>query len=163
MHPVERLTVACGLALFGLGAVAASYMMGSAAPALTAVSLVSTLAVTLNPAGRLEYLCEPDGLRIGKMFLPFADMVGARIVRLDGTWLYRGVPWPGCWSGKAWSPRLGRFELRGSTGLGQGVMFTMADGHRIVITPANPVGLVVHVHLAMRGARGGGRRVSRGC
>lgn len=159
MHPVERYTVVGGLVLCGLGAVVAAFLLGTAAPVVTAASVVSTLVMAFNPAGRLEYRSEPEGLRIGKTVLAYADMVGARIVQLDGTWIYRGLALPGYWCGKAWSARLGRFQMLGSTGLGQGVMVTMADGRRVVVTPANPVGLVVQLQCAMRTARSGGRRV----
>ncbi|HYF81233.1 MAG TPA: hypothetical protein VD973_29305 [Symbiobacteriaceae bacterium] len=159
MHPVERYTVVGGLVLSGLAAVATAFLMGSAAPVITAVSVVSTLVMAFNPAGRLEYRSEADGLRIGKTVLRYADMVGARIVRLDGTWIYRGLVLPGYWCGKAWSSWLGRFELLGSTGLGQGVLVTMADGRRVAVTPTNPVGLVVQLQCAMRGARHVGRRL----
>lgn len=150
MHPVERYTIVGGLTLFGLGVAAAAYLMGNSAFMITAVSLVSTLAVALNPAERLEYRSEPDGLRIGKLFLPYADIVNARVVRLDGTIVYAGLTLPGYWYGRAWSRRLGRFLIRGSTGLGQGVLLTMSDGRRIVLTPANPVSLVVQVHTCIR-------------
>lgn len=161
MHPVERYTVVAGLVLGGLASAATAFLIGSAAPVITAVSVVSTLVMAFNPANRLEYRSEPEGLRIGKTMLRYADMAGARIVRLDGTWIYRGLALPGYWCGKAWSARLGRFELLGSTGLGQGVMMTMANGRRVVVTPANPVGLVVQLQCAMRTARDGGRKFSR--
>lgn len=152
MHPVERYTVVGGLALFGLGVAAAAHLAGNAAYMITALSLVSTLAVTLNPADRLEYRSEPDGLRMGSLFLPYAEVEGARVVTLGGTVVYGGLVLPGYWYGRAWSRRLGRFMMCGSTGLGQGVLLTMRDGRRIVITPAHPVSVVVQV-LTLRGRR----------
>lgn len=161
MHPVERYTVAGGLVLSGFVAAAAAFLMGNPGPVITAMAVVSTVIMAFNPASRLEYRSEPDGLRIGKTMLRYADMVGARIVRLDGTWIYRGLALPGYWCGKAWSAKLGKFELLGSTGLGQGVLVTMADGRRVVVTPANPVGLVVQLQCSMRMTRDTGRRVSQ--
>ncbi|HWI60346.1 MAG TPA: hypothetical protein VNT75_00765 [Symbiobacteriaceae bacterium] len=151
MHPVERYAVVGGLTLFGLGVAAASYLMGNSLYMITAMAVVSTVAVALNPAERLEYRCEPDGLRLGRrLFLPYAEMEAARVVKLDGAMVYAGLTAPGYWCGRAWSRRLGRFYMRGSTGLGQGVLITMAGGRRIVLTPAQPVTLVVNLQTVIR-------------
>jgi hypothetical protein len=159
MHRVERYTVAGGLALFGLGLAAAAYLAGNAGFVIAALWVIGTLAVALNPADHLEYRMELDGLRVGKLFLPYVDMTGVRIARLDGTIVYRGVVFPGFWWGRAWSRRLGRFLMRGSTGLGQGVMVTMADGRRVVITPAHPVNTVVQLQTLLHGQRVQARRL----
>ncbi|HYF91707.1 MAG TPA: hypothetical protein VD969_05645 [Symbiobacteriaceae bacterium] len=150
MHPVERYAVVGGLTLFGLGVAAAAYLMGNSAYMISALSVVSTLAVALNPADRMEYRVEPGALRAGKWVLPYREIAGARVVRLGGTVVYGGIVLPGYWSGRAWSRRLGHFLMQGSTGLGQGVMLTMMDGRRIVITPAHPTSVVVQVYSLMR-------------
>lgn len=149
MHPVERWAVLVGLILLSLGATAVGMVVDVAAPLTTAWTLMVTLALVFNPADRMEYLLEPDGLRVGGMAIPIAALKDVRMVRLDGTLIYLGLASPGCWAGRAWSHRLGRFQIRGSTGLGKGVMLTLNDGRRIVITPREPVALVVHLQILL--------------
>lgn len=153
MHPVERWTTLGGLVFIGLAAGLAGVLLSQPALLTVTFSLIAALAVTLNPAEQLEYRVEPDGLRIGKLFLPFASLQGARVVDLRGMVVYAGLTLPGYWAGKAWAPGRGRFEVRGSTGLGKGVMLTMADGRRMVITPANPVAVAVQLQVMLHQRR----------
>jgi hypothetical protein len=155
MHPVERYSVIGGLVILGLATGLVVYAVNYAAFAPVLISLLATLALVLNPADQLEYRVEAEGLRIGRESVPFASVQDARVVRLDGMVVYRGLVLPGYWSGRAWSPRLGRFEVRGSTGVGQGVLLTLAGGRRLVITPANPVNVTVQLQVTIHQRRAG--------
>jgi len=149
-HPVERYTSLGGLTVLGVGVVAAAYLVSNPAALFASVTLATTLAAALNPAGWVEYRLEPGGLRICGRLLPFPALADVRLVQLKGTVVLAGLTWPGCWYGKAWSPRLGRFDMRGSTGFGQGVLLTLQNGRRIVITPANPLEVVVRLAVLQR-------------
>jgi hypothetical protein len=153
MHPVERYSVVGGLAVLGLATGLLMYTLDYVAPIPVVLSLVTTLALALNPADQLEYRVEQDALRVGRLLLPFADLQNVRIVNLSGMVVYRGLVLPGYWVGRAWSRRLGRVEVRGSTGIGQGVMLTMADGRRIVLTPAEPVKVTVQLQVMLHQRR----------
>jgi hypothetical protein len=150
MHPVERWAMVAGLGLMGVGAALAGALLplGSLLPA--AISLACMAWFAANPAGRVEYQFERDGLRIGEQFVPFYSLREARVVNLRGTILYGGAALPGCWWGRAWSPRLGRFTMRGSTGVGRGVLLVTADGERLVITPQYAERTVVCLQVMMR-------------
>lgn len=150
MQPVERWTAAGGLVLLSFGALSAGLLAGNPAPLLAAWAVLMTLAVVLNPADRVEYLLERDQLRIGGLYVPLEAIRNARIVRLRGTIVCRGLTLPGFWWGRAWSPGLGRFTLRGSTGMGQGVMLELKDGDRVVFTPRHPVQVVVALQVMLR-------------
>lgn len=150
MHRLERWTAAGGLVLLSLGTVAASLLAGNPAPLLAAWAVLMTFAFVLNPADRVEYLLEPGQLRIGGLYVPLEAVRTARVVNLKGTLVYRGLTLPGFWWGRAWSPGLGKFTLRGSTGMGQGVMLELKDGDRLVFTPRHPVQVVVALQVALR-------------
>ncbi|HEY3364518.1 MAG TPA: hypothetical protein VGK74_05655 [Symbiobacteriaceae bacterium] len=156
MHWIERTAIFAGFALAALGVgVIASHLTGSGAPlaaAATAAGTVAALAASLWPGERLTYRMEVDRLAAGRLTLPYAEMTGVRLVKLGGTVLYGGLALPGCWSGRAWSPRLGRFWLEGSTGLGQAVLITMASGRRIAVTPDDPVRVVALLESLRRTA-----------
>lgn len=149
MHPIERYAVLAGLILAGAGVGFAATLIPDGHVLATAVSLACVLALVLNPADRLEYRVEPEGLRVGRLHLPFAAMAGVRLVRLDRTIVYAGLVLPGYWGGRAWAPGLGRFRILGSTGLGQGLLITMQDGQRIVITPAHAVRVLVQLQVLL--------------
>ena len=150
MHPVEKATVLGGLIIFGLGVVASTLLGADPAAVFTLVGLVATLSVVLNPAGRLEYQVEPEGLRVGARLVPFAALADAQLVRLSGTVVYGGITLPGYWYGRAWSRRLGHFVMCGSTGVGEGVLLTLSNGKRLVITPANPLETVIRLLVVIR-------------
>jgi|GEM_PF-4445310 len=153
MRPVERYASIGSLILMGVACALAGYLLGDAKLAAVMVSVVAALGVILHPGDRLEYRVEADGIRIGRQFLPFRSMRGIRIARLDGTFITGGVAFPGFWYGKAWSRQLGSFFLYGSTGLGKGVLITLTDGRRVMITPARPVSVVVQLQVTTTARR----------
>lgn len=150
MHPVERWATVAGVVLAGAGAALAGAFLRLGPLLPPAMSLACLAWLTANPAGRVEYRLEPDGLRIGERLLPFGALREARVVNLRGTILYGGAALPGCWWGRAWSRRLGRFTMRGSTGLGRGVLLVTARGERFVMTPLHPEHTVVCLQVMMR-------------
>lgn len=159
MHTVERYTVAAGLSLLGLAVGAAASLMALPMLPVLAVSAAVGMTITLAPGARLRYRFGSTGLMIGSRYIPFERIAGARIVRTRGLVVFYGLTLPGCWSGAAWLPGIGRVDVAASTGLGQGVLLTLCDGGRLLFTPADPVALVVQLQrrpslrCALRGMR----------
>lgn len=143
MSPPERCGSALGLAAAGPGIGGAAALAPGGLWAVLLVAAAVGLGIAFAPGRRLQYQRDSDGLRIGRQFLPYAQIDSARLVRLRTAVLLWGLSLPGCWWGTAWSPALGRFQLRASTGLGQALMLQTRDGRRYVITPADPAALVV--------------------
>lgn len=156
MHLAERIAVAIGLALVALtiGAISARLtgpLSGSRAAAM-ATGITAAVALAFWPGQRLAYRLEADRLLAGRLVLPFAAITGVRLTGLGGTLLYGGPALPGCWSGRAWSPRIGRFWLEGSTGLGTAILITALDGRRYAITPADPARTLLLLEAHRRSA-----------
>lgn len=143
----ERYASALGLAAAGLVVGGAAALAPGNVWAVLLVAAAVALGAALVPGQRLRYQYAPQGLKVGREWIPFRSVRSARVVRLDGTLLVWGLSLPGFWWGTAWSPALGRVMLRASTGMGQGVLLGLADGRRCVITPADPVALVVRIHM----------------
>ena len=152
MHPVERYVAALGVAVMSIGAGAAAALGPRFAIWVITLGLVAGVLLAAVPGARLSYLLGDRALYAGRIRLDFRAIIDARVVRLGGTFLLGGLTLPGYWAGWAWSHRLGRFRMLGSTGLGQGVLITTSDGRRFVLTPANPVDLVVRLQMYAGGS-----------
>lgn len=155
MGTVERYAAACGLVAAGLVVGAAAALAGGHAWVSLLIGAAAGLGLALMPARGLEYRLGPRSLEINSLVLPLDEIASVRAVRLQGVVVYPGITLPGFWYGRAWAPHLGRVLLRGSIGLGQGVLVTMTDGRRVVITPADAQGAVVRLQVHLHNARRG--------
>lgn len=147
MHPVERYAAAFAVTILSLGAGAAASLGPRFALAAVALGLVVAILAVALPGARLTYVLGDRAIYAGGTPLLFADMTDTRVAPLSGTFLLFGLTLPGYWRGQAWSRQLGRFRILGSTGLGRGVLISMADGSRWMLTPASPDDLVVRLQV----------------
>lgn len=143
MSEPERYGSALGLAAAGLAIGGAAALAPEGLWVVLLIAAAVGLGLALIPGQRLRYRIEPAGVRVGRLLVPFEQITDARLVRLRHTILLWGLSLPGYWWGAAWSPGLGWFRIRGSTGLGPALMLRTRDGLRYVITPADPLALVV--------------------
>lgn len=147
MSEPERYGSALGLAAAGVAIGGAAALAPEGLWVVLLIAAAVGLGLALMPGQRLRYRIEPAGIRVGRLLLPFEQISDARLVRLRHTFLLWGLCLPGFWWGAAWSPVLGRFHIRGSTGLGSALMLRTRDGQRYVITPADPLTLVVKLQV----------------